>query len=165
MRSALLLGLGLSSIGLLACGGALPHPTYVAQPSSALLPVPLPPPPARVELVPPSPKSGAVWVDGEWVYRHGRWAWSLGSWVVPPPDARFSPWTTVRSADGTLLHAPGVWRNGKGEPISPPPPLAVGSAQAGPVVDAEGVSEAIGRTLKPGAAATPPSAATPSPAP
>lgn len=157
-------GLGLSlcifSASVLACVGALPHPKYVAQPSSALSAVPLPPPPARVELVPPSPRSDAVWVDGEWVFRRGRWAWSLGAWVAPPPETFFSASTTVRTADGTLLHAPGVWRNAKGDPVPPPPALAVATAQAGPVVDAEGVNEAIGRTLKPGSAA-----ALPAPAP
>jgi hypothetical protein len=135
----------------LACNGSLPHPPYVAQPSSALTAVPLPPPPARVEVVPPSPAKGAVWIDGEWVFRRGRWAWTLGEWVVPAPGTFFSPWTSVRTADGTLLHAPGVWRDAKGQPVASPPPLAVATAQAGPVVNAEGVTETTGRTERPGA--------------
>jgi hypothetical protein len=132
----------------------------MAQPSSALVTVPLPPPPARVELVPPSPGHGAVWIDGEWTFRHGRWAWTLGQWVVSPPETFFSPWTEVRTADGTLLHAPGVWRDANGQPVAAPQTLAVATAQPGPVVDAEGVTETTGRTVKPGAS---PRALEPSP--
>jgi hypothetical protein len=147
----------LFAIVTLACSSALPHPRYVAQPSAALTAIPLPPPPARVELVPPSPARGAVWVDGEWTYRRGRWAWVLGRWVTPAPGTSFSPWTLVRRPDGELLHAPGVWRDGGGRPVDPPPPLAFATAQAGPVVDTEGVTEATGRTLKtaPGPATAP----------
>ena len=152
MRTALSVSCLSFVAGALACSGSLPHPRYLAQPSSALTAVPMPPPPARVELVPPLPAKGAVWVDGEWVFRRGRWAWSLGQWVVPAPGTFFSPWTAVRSADGTLLLAPGVWRDANGEPIAPPQPLALATAQAGPVVDAEGVTETIGRTVKPGGA-------------
>jgi len=132
-----------------ACSGSLPHPTYVPQPTSALTSVPIPPPPARVEAIPPKPSAkGAVWVDGEWSYRRGRWAWVLGRWVVPPPDAAFSPWTVVRDADGDLFHAPGTWRDREGRAIDPPPALAVANAQGGPVVDAEGLTEITGRTMK-----------------
>jgi hypothetical protein len=130
-----------------ACSGSLPHPPYVPQPSSALTAIPIEPPPARVEAVPASPARGAVWVDGEWTYRRGRWAWVLGRWVIPAPDTAFSPWTVVRSADGDLLQAPGVWRDKQGNPIDPPAPLKMAEAQAGSVVDPEGVTEQTGRTL------------------
>ncbi len=165
MRTTLIPILFLVSASALSCGGSLPHPRYMAQPSTALAPVPLPPPPARVETVPPSPASGAVWVDGEWVYKRGRWGWRLGQWVVPQPETFFSPWTEVRVADGTLLHAPGVWRDAKGQVTVPPSPLAIATAQAGPVVDAEGVTETTGRTVKPEAStqAAPPASPEPPP--
>jgi len=165
MRTAAALPACIFCAVVLACSGSLPHPHYMGQPTTALTAVPMPPPPARVEVVPPRPAGGAVWVDGEWVFRRGRWAWSLGEWVAPAPGTFFSPWTAVRSADGTLLHAPGVWRNAKGEPIAPPPPLALATVQAGPVVDAEGVNEAIGRTVKPGSMAPSSSAPLPAPSP
>src|SRR5580658_9305492 len=123
---------GLAVLGW-ACSGRLPHPTYAPQPSSALTSVPIPPPPARVEAVPPSPGKGSVWVDGEWSYRRGRWAWILGRWVIPPPDTAFSPWVVVRGANGDVFHAPGTWRDKDGHPIDPPQALAVANAQAGPV--------------------------------
>jgi hypothetical protein len=132
----------------MACGGSVPHARYMAQPSTALTAVALPPPPGRVELVPPSPVSGAVWTDGEWTYRHGRWSWSLGQWVVPAEGTFLSPWTTVRGGDGTLFHAPSVWRDAKGQLVAPPSPLAVATVHAGPVVDAEGLTEPTGRTMK-----------------
>jgi hypothetical protein len=154
--------LGILSCVAMACSGSLPHARYMAQPSTALTAVALPPPPGRVELVPPSPVSGAVWTDGEWTFQHGRWAWRLGQWVVPPQGTFLSPWTTVRGADGTLFHAPSVWRDGKGQPITPPSPLAVATVHAGPVVDAEGLTEPTGRTMKPSRAAASPE---PSPTP
>jgi hypothetical protein len=110
--------------------------------------VPIPPPPARVEMVPPSPAKGAVWIDGEWSFRRGRWAWVLGRWVEPPPDRTFSPWVVVRNASGDVLHAPGIWRDKDGHPVDAPPALALATAQGGPVVDAEGVTEITGRTMK-----------------
>jgi hypothetical protein len=131
-----------------ACSSSPPHPRYVAQSTEALLPVPIGPPPARVEAVPPPPAKGAVWVDGEWTFRRGRWAWVLGRWVIPAPGTAFSPWTIVRDSHGDLLHAPGIWRDARGRPTDPPPPLAFASAQPGPVVDSEGVTEVTGRTLK-----------------
>jgi hypothetical protein len=141
-------GYTLFALVAVACSSSPPHPPYVAQPSSALTAIPLGPPPARVEVVPPSPRKGAVWIDGEWTYRRGRWAWVLGRWVVPAPGMAYSPWVLVRSADGDLLHAPGVWRDQGGHPMDPPAPVVFATAQAGPVVDAEGVTEATGRTVK-----------------
>jgi hypothetical protein len=115
--------------------------------------VPDAPPPARVEQVPASPTRGAVWVDGEWVYRRGRWAWSLGRWVTVPAGATFSPWVIARGPDGALYFAPGAWRDASGKAIDPPVPIVVASASAGPVVDAEGAIPMTGRTVKPGSAA------------
>lgn len=107
-----------------ACGPRLPAPPFVGQPTSALVEVPYPPPPARVEVIPPHPsESGAVWIDGEWIWRTRRWAWKPGRWVNPPPNARFSPWTTVRDRRGTLYFAEGVWREASGAPLSDPEPL------------------------------------------
>src|SRR3954469_19970731 len=97
---------------IVACGArALPHPEYVAHPQRALVEVPYPPPPARVEFVPARPADDAVWVDGEWVWRGRRYAWKPGRWVMAPSDAKFSPWTSVRDREGTLYLAKGTWRD------------------------------------------------------
>lgn len=107
-----------------------------------------PPPPARLEYIPARPRqSGAVWIDGEWTLRRGRWAWKLGRWLIPPADARFSPWAFVHGTDGTPYFAPGVFRDATGKPIDEPPPLAVGRADAVTVVEADGLIAITGRTL------------------
>jgi hypothetical protein len=89
-----------------------------------------------------------VWIDGEWVWRRGRWAWLLGRWVVPPRGAVFAPFAFVRGADGGFWYAPGAWRDAKGAPLEPPPPLAVASVQGGAVVNAEGEVETTGPILR-----------------
>jgi hypothetical protein len=149
-RSPLLIAFGIAvgALALVDCGSPrLAHPRYVGHPTSALIEVPYPPPPARVEYVPDPPQSGAVWVDGEWSWRGRRWAWRSGRWVIVPPDAAFSPWTSVRNGDGTLYFAPGTWRNAKGEELRAPQALALGSASPGSVVDPEGDIEPTGRNL------------------
>lgn len=164
MRAALRLGfVGLSLLAW-GCGGSLPRPPYLPQPTSALAVVPIAPPPPRVEQVPDSPARGAVWIDGEWVYRRGRWAWMLGRWVAAPTGASFSPWVIVRAPDGALYFAPGTWLDKSGKPVDPPAPIAQAVASAGPVVDAEGVIQMTGRTVKPEATAASPPATPVAPA-
>lgn len=122
-----------------ACGGGkMPVPDYVQQPTSALVEVPYPPPPARAETMPKEPTKGARWIDGEWSWQGRRWAWKPGRWVVPPAGAKFSPWTTVRDKTGTLFFAPGVWRDAKGEEIDEPAAAGTGKAGAAAIVSPEG---------------------------
>jgi hypothetical protein len=112
--------------------------------------IPYPPPPARVEFVPHKPRSGAVWVDGEWSWTGRRWAWNYGKWVLPPPDSTFSPWRTLRSKDGTLLFVAGIWHDGKGAEIADPRPLAVGRAREENVVLPPGELEKTAPNQVPG---------------
>jgi len=143
------LALAIASLLLAACGGRFPRPPYSPQPTSALVVLSAPPPPARVENVPPRPDvSGVVWIDGEWTFRRGRWSWSPGHWVVPPPDQTFSPWVVVRGVDGQLWQAPGTWRDAKGNAVEAPTPIVVAVVDSGQVVNASGVTEVTGRTLK-----------------
>ena len=137
MKNLSPLALALLALGFSGCGlKPLPHPRWVRQPTSALVEVPYPPPPARVEFVPKQPSSSAVWVDGEWTWNGRRWGWRVGRWLVPPPDpatplrlpAAFSPWVSVRSFDGTLYVAEGTWRDSRGIDVPEPPPLAVATA-------------------------------------
>ena len=125
--------------GVLACGAArLPAPLYVQQTTEALQPADYPPPPARVELIPPIPTGAAVWIDGEWTWQGRRWAWKAGRWVEPPPNASFAPWTTVRDKMGSLYFAEGKWRNAKGQDVPDPKPLALAEVRGGAVVNPEG---------------------------
>lgn len=124
---------------LVACGAArLPAPKYVGQPTEALQRADYPPPPARVEFVPEQPKDDAVWIDGEWTWQGRRYAWKPGRWLVPPSNAKYSPWTAVRDKTGILYVAEGKWRDEKGREVADPKPLAVGRTRGGSVVGPEG---------------------------
>lgn len=139
VRLGIGVGIALGACALVACGAArLPAPPYVMQPTAALLEADYPPPPARVELVPASPRSDAVWIDGEWTWQGSRWAWKTGRWVVAPPDASFSPWTAVRGVTGSYYVAEGKWRDRKGTEIADPPALSVAKVRGGAVTNAEG---------------------------
>lgn len=139
-RIAIALGASVAlAAGMLACGSRrLPPPRWVSQPTSALVQVPYPPPPARVEFIPDQPRDDAVWIDGEWVWQGRRYAWKPGRWVVPPPNAAFAPWTAVRDRLGTLYLAQGTWRAPGGGEVAPPRPLRVGRPNAGTVTNPEG---------------------------
>src|SRR5262245_46896484 len=82
------------------CSPYLPEPPAAAQPTSALIEVDFPPPPARVELLPPRPSSNTIWVKGEWVWAGRRWSWRPGAWVIPPEGAAYARHVLVRRADG-----------------------------------------------------------------
>ena len=143
------LALAIAGSLLAGCGGRFPRPPYSAQPTSALVELRAPPPPARVESVPPRPDAGgAVWIDGEWTWRRSRWAWMPGRWVVPPAGETFSPWVVVRGEDGQLWQAPGTWRDAKGNAVEAPTPVVVAVVDSGQVVNASGAIEPTGRTLK-----------------
>ena len=142
------LALGIAGLLLAGCSGRFPRPPFSPQPTSALVEVTVPPPPARVEAIPASPNSDAAWIDGEWTWRRARWAWLPGRWVVPPPRETFSPWVVVRGSDGRLWHAPGAWRDAKGNAADAPAPVAVAVVTSAQVVNASGVTELTGRTLK-----------------
>ncbi len=139
-RFLVALGLVLGTAAAVACGAPkLPAPPFTSQPTSALTEVPYPPPPARVEGVPPRPKDeGAVWIDGEWTWQTRRWAWKPGRWVKPTPGARFAPWTTVRDRIGTLYFAGGTWRDANGSEVAEPQPLAVGGPAPAAVISPAG---------------------------
>lgn len=128
-----------AATAMIACGSRrLPTPSYVGQPQEALVQVPYPPPPARVEYVPDQPSGDAVWIDGEWVWQGRRYAWKPGRWVKPPSNASFAPWATVRDPMGSLYVAEGSWRDSKGNEVAAPAPLKVGRPSPGSITDPEG---------------------------
>ena len=126
---------------LAACSGGVAHPPYAPQPQSALVEVLAPPPPGRVEVIPPRPKGASAWVDGEWTWRRRRWSWTAGRWVARPAGALFSPWVFERGPDGRFWYAPGVWRNAKGAAVSPPAVIAAAKVDSAPIVNASGIVE------------------------
>src|SRR5262245_9843737 len=115
----------LAVVMLGACGSSLPTPKTGPHPAgtTSYVEVPFPPPAARVEVIPPKPQEGAVWLDGEWSWQGRRWVWESGGWILPPSGGYFAPWITNRLADGRLMFAPGAWYADKGQPLPPPPIL------------------------------------------
>jgi hypothetical protein len=90
------------SLALAACGGSHlvtvpsgPQPAK-AQPVS----VDFPPPPAKIEEIPLSHRSGnkCVWRDGFWDWTGRRWEWQAGRAVLVPAGCHFAEakleWTT-----------------------------------------------------------------------
>jgi hypothetical protein len=121
-----------------ACSTRVPHPSYTAQPTSALVEVDYPPPPARVEFVPNRPTDDAAWVNGEWTWTGHKWGWKPGGWVVPPEGAQYAKLTLVRRGDGRLFAAPGTWRDADGGEVNAPEPIQTSSGRSSSVVDPEG---------------------------
>lgn len=101
-----------------ACSWRVPKPPTGPVPRDAMVEVPYPPPPARVETVPPKAKELDVWIDGQWDWTGTRWKWSDGYWMTPPPNAYFTPWKTERRADGRLYFAAATWRAPDGRPLA-----------------------------------------------
>jgi len=110
------------------CGSSVPTPRFGPQTRDAWVEVPYPPPAAAVEIVPPSPRSDAVWVDGQWSWRGRYFVWQRGAWVVPPAHAYFSRWARYYGKDGTLYFADATWRSDDRKPLPLPPVLRSAAA-------------------------------------
>lgn len=154
LRSVVAVGGAVAIVSIVfACGRRrLPSPVYVQHASSALAAVPFPPPAARAEFVPAKPDvEGVVWVDGEWLWQGRGWVWRSGRWVLPPPGARFAPWTSTRDPRGTFYVASSVWIGPRGEPIPDPRPLAVASLRLGGDLGPDGarLDEFVDASLEP----------------
>jgi hypothetical protein len=149
IASILVVALG---VKLAACGSRIPQPPTTAQPSSALVEVDYPPPPARVEMVPKQPSDDAVWVNGEWLWSGRRWSWRAGMWAVSPKNAAYARRILVRRGDGKLFYAPGTWRDAEGREV-PAPPEKLARASSGAVTNPEGETEPTGADVHPDAGA------------
>jgi hypothetical protein len=68
------------------------------------------PPAPMVEVVPPAPAIGFVWIGGAWAWNGGRWAWEGGHWARPPhPGAVWVPHQYVYR-NGRHVFVRGGWR-------------------------------------------------------
>lgn len=102
---------------LAACTSSLPRPPSGPVSSGGMIEVPYPPPPARVETIPPKNAAREVWVNGQWEWNGKGWSWHAGGWTTPPPNAYFTAWSTKRRADGQLLFGRAEWRDRTGRPL------------------------------------------------
>lgn len=91
-------------------------PTSSHPPGDAIV-VPYPPPPAKVEELPPMPSSDCIWTDGYWEFSD-RWEWQPGEWVVPPPRCQLAP-VELRRQAGQLWHARPRWYAAASNPGRP----------------------------------------------
>jgi hypothetical protein len=122
-----LASLALGFAAVIACSSSLPAPEMRAHPlaTTQFIEVPFPPPAAHPEIVPPKPREGAVWVDGEWTWRGKAWTWESGAWVMAPARAFYSPWVILRVSNGSIRFAPGAWHKEDGQLLPKPTPLAL----------------------------------------
>jgi hypothetical protein len=85
-----------------ACGGVhlITVPSGPQPEKAQPVTVDYPPPPAKLEEIPLSPRSGnaCVWRDGYWDWTGRRWEWQAGRAVIPSVGCRFAEpklqWTT-----------------------------------------------------------------------
>jgi surface antigen len=107
-----------------ACSGSLPRPDRVQVKTGDYVAVQRAPREVPVEVVPPQPQKGAVWLDGTWEVSQDRFRWKAGAWVIPPPGAKYARWVLIRrNGDGQLFFAPSYWTNNAGKLPDPPPLL------------------------------------------
>ncbi len=100
------------------CGGSLPRPPRVRAATTDYVAVTFPPRTPPVEVVPPRPAKGAVWIDGSWEWAGNRYGWRFGTWTVPPRGVRRADWVLVRRpADGQLFFAPSTWKDASGATV------------------------------------------------
>ncbi len=96
------------------CASTTPTVKTTPQPPSvAGVPVPFPPPPARVEVIPLRQRDSCKWRDGYWEFRAGEWQWSKGVWLNPAADgcAYAAPATRFEStpAGTALVYRASAW--------------------------------------------------------
>lgn len=104
----LMLGV-MSNLLLGACASVLPGPPRITHPQSAYEEVPYPPPAALVEVVPPSPASLSVWLDGDWRWQGKFYLWRRGGWVDVPSGSYFADWQSYYTGEGRLMFARSAW--------------------------------------------------------
>jgi hypothetical protein len=133
---------GLALIGLAvvsrACHAALPQPAAFEGPQRDLQRVPSRPPPALLEIVPPAPAAGAVWVDGAWHYDGSHWLFDRGGWALVPPGYRLTPSVLVYAPDGSLLYAQPLWVGPDGQRAAPPTLIRAAAVPSAPETRAAG---------------------------
>jgi len=99
--------------------GALASPAFAGLSVNVGIGVPVAPPAAVYELVPPPPAYGYVWAPGYWAWNYNRYIWVRGRYIAPRPGYVWAPehWDhrgdRYRFVAGDWRHDP-HWNNGRG---------------------------------------------------
>jgi hypothetical protein len=98
------------SLTLVACGGShlVTVPSGPQPPKAQPISVDFPPPPAKIEEIPLSHRSGnqCVWRDGFWDWTGRRWEWQAGRAVLVPAGCRFAEAKLVWTTDSLSFYRP-----------------------------------------------------------
>ena len=99
----------LSAVSLVGALGALPACEADVYDDAGVVEVAAEPPPPQVEIVPPLPYPGAIWVPGIWEWHGGRHVWVRGRYVRPRAGYYYEPHRWERAPNG-WRHTHGGWR-------------------------------------------------------
>ena len=87
---------------------------------SAYAEVPYPPPAAMVEVVPVSPSSALVWLDGSWTWQGQYYLWMRGGWVFVLRAGITLTGNHFTRTMNIFMFAPSAWYSADGKRIRPP---------------------------------------------
>lgn len=85
------------------------------------------PPPMLVEVPPPSPSPGSVWIGGYWTW-NGTWVWAHGHWAQPPRPGYYWVHPYYENRYDEVVFVTGYWS--PPQAVFMPPPLTVHIAMA-----------------------------------
>jgi hypothetical protein len=82
----------------------------VAAPGPAEVYVDSAPPPMQVDVQPPMPGPGFLWIGGGWMWEGGRWNWHRGYWGHPPRPGMHWVAHRYEYRNGRHVFVRGGWR-------------------------------------------------------
>jgi hypothetical protein len=82
------------------------------------------PPPMLVEIPPPAPYDGAVWIGGYWVW-NGNWTWAHGRWADVPRPRYYWVHPYYEYRDHAVVFISGYWSAPTAVFVPPPPRLHI----------------------------------------
>lgn len=86
------------------------------------------PPPMLVEVPPPSPNPGSVWVGGYWTW-NGTWVWAHGRWAQPPRSGYYWVHPYYENRNGEVVFVTGYWSPPEVMFVPPPPTVHIIAAR------------------------------------